>query len=83
MAAYAAGVHQARARSLGSLAVAVVGLLALGVLPVARLTLVDVAGAFVVTTTAWWIGSTLRERRYYAAELERRTRALEAAAGTG
>ena len=32
-----------------------------------------------VTTVAWWIGSTLRERRYYAAELEQRTQALAAA----
>jgi signal transduction histidine kinase len=79
VAAYSAGAHQARRRALGSLAVAVVGVVAVGVVPRAGLTVPDVVGALLVTAIGWWIGSTLRERRYYAAELEQRTRALEAA----
>lgn len=79
VAAYSAGAHQSRTRSVGSLAVALAGLAAVAAVPAARLTPVDVAGALAVTTIAWWLGSTLRERRNYAAELEQRTRALEAA----
>lgn len=79
VAAYSAGAHQPRPRSLWSLALALAGLVAIGAVPAARLTPVDVAGAFAVTSIAWWLGSTLRERRYYAAELEQRTLALEAA----
>jgi signal transduction histidine kinase len=78
-ATYSAGAHQARRRSLGSLAIALLGMLALAALPAAGLTLVDLAGAFAVAAIAWWLGSSLRDRRYYAAELEQRTRALEAA----
>lgn len=76
VAAYSAGAHQARRRSLVSLALALTGLAAVGAIPAADLTPVDVAGAFAVTGIAWWLGTTLRERRYYAAELEQRTRAL-------
>ena len=79
VAAYSAGAHQRRPRSLVSLAVALVGLVGVAAAPAAGLTPIDVVGAGLVTTVAWWFGSTLRERREHAAELERRTRALEAA----
>ena len=79
VAVYSAGAHQRRPRSLVSLAVALVGLVGVAAVPSAGLTPIDVVGAGLVTTVAWWFGSTLRERREHAAELERRTRALEAA----
>jgi signal transduction histidine kinase len=79
VAAYSAGAHQPRRRAVGSLVLALLGLLAAGALPPASQALADVVGVVVVTTVAWWIGSSLRERRYYAAELEQRTQALAVA----
>jgi signal transduction histidine kinase len=77
VAAYSAGSNQRRPRSLVSLAVALAALVVVAV--TAGLTPVDMVGAALVTTVAWWFGSTLRERREHAAVLEERTRALEAA----
>jgi signal transduction histidine kinase len=79
VAAYSAGNHQPRDRSLWTLGLGLVGLLLLAATPGSDTGLPDQLGAVLVTATAWWLGATLRDRRRYATELEERTRALEAA----
>jgi signal transduction histidine kinase len=79
VAAYSAGNHQERRRSLWTLGLGLAGLLALAATPGSDTGVPDQLGALLVTTVAWWLGATLRDRRRYAAELEERTRALEEA----
>lgn len=79
VAAYSAGAYQPRRPALASLAVAFAVQVVLARLRTDEISPVDLVGVWLVTATAWWLGSTIRERRRYAAELEERGRALQAA----
>ena len=77
VAAYSAGAHQPRSRSLVTLAVGAASLVAIVAITGDRTGNADRLGALLVVAAAWWIGTSLRERRAYAAQLERQAEVLE------
>jgi signal transduction histidine kinase len=79
VAAYSAGAALPHRPALVGLGCALVAQLAVSRLRSSEIGLVDVLGVWLVTAAAWWLGSTIRERRRYAAALEEQTAALQAA----
>lgn len=79
VAAYSAGAYLPRQRAFVGIGLALVAQVVVSRLRAADISAVDVVGVCLVTATAWWMGSTLRQRREYVAALEERGRALQAA----
>lgn len=79
VAAYSAGAYQPRRPALGSLAIGLAAEAAMARTRSGDIGLVDLVGVWLVTATAWWLGSTIQERRQHAVELEQRSQALQAA----
>jgi signal transduction histidine kinase len=79
VAAYSAGAYQPRRPAVVSLAIGLATEAALARVRSDEIGLVDLVGVWLVTASAWWLGSTIRERRQHAVELEGRSRALQAA----
>jgi signal transduction histidine kinase len=77
--AYSAGAYVLRRPALLAFGLALAFQLVLSRLRSEEIAVVDVVGVWLVTAAAWWLGSTIRERRQYAVALEERGRALQAA----
>jgi signal transduction histidine kinase len=77
--AYSAGAYLPRRPALVALGLALAFQVVLSRLRTAEITVVDVVGVCLITATAWWLGSTIWERRRYALALEERGQALQAA----
>lgn len=71
VAAYSAGVHQDRNRSLTTAGVGVAGLVGLAAVAAGQTGNADRLSAVLVLVVAWWVGASLRERRIFAEELAR------------
>lgn len=79
VAAYSAGAHQARSRAWTTLGIGAVAVVGIVVITGSRTGNADRIGVLLTLAVAWWIGTSLRERRAYAAQLERQAGELRAA----
>jgi phage terminase Nu1 subunit (DNA packaging protein) len=79
VAAYSAGAHQARPAGLATLGLGALAVVGIVIVTGTRTGNADRISVLVVLGVAWWIGTSLRERRVYTVELERQADELRAA----